>query len=119
MPDWRVNGGMRPGRKTTERKCSSRRSRARVCSTSLGTHLPVRNQSGIRVDRRVPTGLQVYRNNLIYANAIGLEVDFGGENNNPTWENNLVFGNDADYSGIANQTGLSGNISADPQLVDP
>ena len=79
----------------------------------------VRNQSGIRVDRRVPTGLQVYRNNLIYANAIGLEVNFGGENNNPTWENNLVFGNDADYSGIANQTGLSGNISADPQLVDP
>ena len=35
--DWLVNGGMRPGRKTTERKCSSRRSRARVCSTSLGT----------------------------------------------------------------------------------
>ena len=30
-----------------------------------------------------------------------------------------MFGNDADYSGIANQTGLSGNISADPQLVDP
>jgi hypothetical protein len=35
--DWLVNGGMRPGRKTTERKCSSRRSRVRVCRTSLGT----------------------------------------------------------------------------------
>jgi hypothetical protein len=79
----------------------------------------VRNRSGIRVDARIPTGLQVYRNNLIYANAIGLEVDFGSDSRNPTWENNLVFGNDVDYSGISDQTGLSGNISADPLLVDP
>ena len=43
--DWLVNGGMRPGRKTTERKCSSRRSRARVCSTSLGTALPLAPRS--------------------------------------------------------------------------
>jgi serine protease len=78
----------------------------------------VGNRSGIRVDRRVPTGLQVFRNNLIYGNAIGLEVDFGTESNNPTWEDNLVFGNVTDYQGISDQTGRSGNISADPLFVD-
>jgi hypothetical protein len=51
----------------------------------------VRNVSGVRVDRRIPTNQQVYRNNLIVGNQIGLEVDFGGESFNPTWENNLVL----------------------------
>jgi hypothetical protein len=78
----------------------------------------VGNRSGIRVDRRIPTGLQVYRNNLLFGNTIGLEVDFGSESYNPTWENNLVFGNTNDYQGISDQTGQSGNISADPLFVD-
>jgi hypothetical protein len=78
----------------------------------------VRNVSGVRVDRRIPTNQQVYRNNLIDGNQIGLEVDFGIESFNPTWENNLVFNNGTDYRGIADQTGQNGNISADPLLVD-
>jgi len=70
------------------------------------------------VDRRIPTSQQVYRNNLIVGNQIGLEVDFGVESFNPTWENNLLFNNGTDYQNIADQTGQNGNISADPLLVD-
>lgn len=78
----------------------------------------VRNRVGVRVDRRVPSAKDIYRNNIIVDNGIGLEVDFGSEANNPTWENNLVFGNDVDYEVISDQTGMSGNLSADPRFVD-
>lgn len=75
-----------------------------------------RNAVGIRVDRRIATGLHVYRNNLIAGNGIGLEVDFGTDADNPTWRNNLLYGNGVNYSGIAVQTGSNGNISANPLL---
>jgi hypothetical protein len=76
------------------------------------------NDAGIRIDGRIPTAAQVYRNNIIVDNTIGLQVDFGSPANNPTWENNLVFGNTSNYEGIADQTGIKNNISADPQFVD-
>ncbi len=79
----------------------------------------VSNAVGIRVDGRIPTSLQVFRNNIIYQNDIGLQVDFGTAANNPTWENNLVFSNTVDYAGIDNQTGINGNLSIDPRLRDP
>ncbi len=79
----------------------------------------VSNRVGVRIDRRVPTSQQIYRNNIIVDNQIGLEVDFGTEADNPTWEHNLVFGNGADYEVILDQTGKSGNVSADPWFVDP
>ncbi len=75
----------------------------------------VGNLVGIRVDGRVPSLGQIYRNNIVVGNGAGLAVDFG---NPPTWDHNLVFGNGANYSGLADQTGLSGNISADPLFVD-
>jgi hypothetical protein len=78
----------------------------------------VRNRVGVRVDRRIPSAKDIYRNNIIVDNGIGLEVDFGTEANNPTWENNLVFGNDVDYEVISDQTGRFGNLSADPEFVD-
>jgi hypothetical protein len=46
-----------------------------------------------------------------------LEVDFGNDSLNPTWTNNLVFGNTTDYQLIASQTGTNGNISVDPMFV--
>jgi len=49
---------------------------------------------------------------------VGLEVVFLNPGNEPTWKNNLVFGNGADYSGIASLTGSAGNISVDPQFVN-
>lgn len=76
------------------------------------------NRGGIHVDGRIPTVQQVFRNNLIVANDVGLELVFSYGGNEPTWTNNLVYGNLADYSGIASLTGVSGNISADPLLQD-
>ncbi|MDQ3624476.1 MAG: hypothetical protein M3463_18635, partial [Verrucomicrobiota bacterium] len=73
---------------------------------------------GIRVDRRTNSSGYIFRNNILTNNGIGLEVDFGSEANNPTWEHNLVFGNGLDYEIIANQTGMNGNISADPLFAD-
>lgn len=78
----------------------------------------VRNRAGIRVDRRVPSGQQIFRNNVIVGNEIGFEVDFGSEANNPVWENNLVYGNGTDYDVVSDQTGTAGNISADPLFRD-
>ena len=77
----------------------------------------VQNTVGVRVDARVPTASQLYANNIILGNAVGLEVDFLVTGNEPTWMNNLVFNNTTNYSGIADQTGLNGNISVDPQFV--
>jgi len=72
----------------------------------------VDNPVGLLVDS---FGSDVYRNNIVVGNQIGLQ--FGG-GNPPVWENNLVFGNGTNYSAIADQTGLAGNISADPLFVD-
>ncbi len=77
----------------------------------------VGNSVAIRVDCRVSQNTQTYRNNILFQNGIGLEVDLGTELENPTWQNNLVFGNTTDYQGIADQTGVNSNISADPLFV--
>ncbi|PYJ00730.1 MAG: hypothetical protein DMF00_06970 [Verrucomicrobia bacterium] len=77
----------------------------------------VQNSVGVRVDARVPTASQLYANNIILGNGVGLEVDFLVTGNEPTWMNNLVFNNTTNYSGIADQTGLNGNVSVDPQFV--
>jgi len=79
----------------------------------------VGNPTGIYIDRRVMTDSHEYRNNIVYNNVIGIEVNFGTESNNPVFENNLVFGNQTDYSGINDQTGLNGNLSLDPVFADP
>lgn len=76
----------------------------------------VANRVAIRLYRAVPTATQVYRNNLIANNATGVEANFGTDADNPIWQNNLVFGNGADYAGLANQTGIQGNISVDPRF---
>jgi serine protease len=77
----------------------------------------VQNSVGVRVDARVPSSTQLYANNIIVANDVGLQVDFLGPGNEPAWMNNLVFNNTTNYLGIADQTGLHGNISVDPQFV--
>jgi hypothetical protein len=79
----------------------------------------VGNPVGIHVDARVDTSGQLYFNNILSGNAVGLEVVFGSPPNYPTWANNLVFGGQTTYSGIPDQTGLNGNLSADPLFVDP
>jgi hypothetical protein len=80
----------------------------------------VANRIGIRLDARVDTSAHVYRNNVIVGNSTGLSVDFLGDAQSqpPTWDHNLVFGNDANYAGIPDLTGTDGNVSTDPRFVD-
>ncbi len=78
----------------------------------------VGNRTGIRVDRRVPQVTQIFRNNIVFQNGIGLEIEFGTDPDNPIWENNLLYGNTTDYLGTASQTGTNGNISASPMFFD-
>jgi hypothetical protein len=75
----------------------------------------VRNPVGIHVDGRVNTETHTYRNNLIAGNGTGLELVFVSDPLDvPTWDHNLVFGNEENYDGISDLTGVDGNISADP-----
>ncbi len=78
----------------------------------------VRNRVGICINRQLQTSHHIYRNNIIVDNEIGLEAEYGDESYNPTWENNLVFNNGTNYEVINDQTGISGNLSADPLFVD-
>lgn len=76
----------------------------------------VGNRAAIHVDGRVPTDLQVFRNNVIVGNQIGLEVVFGS--GYPTWDHNLVYDNGTNYADIPDQTGIEGNLSVDPLFAD-
>jgi serine protease len=77
----------------------------------------VANRVGVFVEAQVPTSSHLYANNIIVANQVGLEVSDLNPGDEPPWENNLVFGNTMNYSGIPDQTGLNGNISANPRFV--
>lgn len=78
----------------------------------------VGNRVGIGLDRRFDRVLNIFANNIIVDNGVGLSTVFGDETFNPTWENNLVFNNSINYDFISDQTGTNGNISVDPEFVD-
>jgi uncharacterized repeat protein (TIGR01451 family) len=78
----------------------------------------VGNRAGMRVNRIVSQATHLYRNNIVVQNGIGLEAEFNTDAYNPIWENNLVFGNTTDYQGTASQTGINGNIAANPMFFD-
>jgi serine protease len=59
-------------------------------------------------------GVGIFDNNILFDNDIGVAAGGG-----IVWENNLVFGGQSTYQGIADQTGINGNISADPLFADP
>lgn len=76
----------------------------------------VSNRVGIKIFYLNSLSQEIFRNNIIIGNTIGLGIDQPSEN--PTWENNLVFGNGTNYSGTTDKTGVASNISADPLFVD-
>jgi serine protease len=77
----------------------------------------VQNSVGVYVAAGVPAP-GVYLNNILMGNDVGLFIEDGSPGTYPVWENNLVFGSVmANYSGIPDQTGIDGNISADPQFL--
>jgi hypothetical protein len=74
------------------------------------------NGSGIYWGDTFPT----VRNNLVAFNTWGLQQD---QSSSPTLGYNNVYGNmvqggKSDYQGIADQTGVNGNISADPEMAN-
>jgi serine protease len=73
----------------------------------------VRNTVGVELDLFGSTTTQTYANNIIVNNDVGLEVSGTA----PPWMNNLVFGNGINYSGVPDQTGSNGNISANPKFA--
>jgi serine protease len=77
----------------------------------------VQNSVGLRVDASVPEGTLFCANNIVVGNGVGLLVDYLTIGCQPTWMNNLVYNNGANYSGITDQTGLNGNVCADPQFM--
>jgi len=61
-----------------------------------------------------------FSNNVLAFNqgvGLGMFIDVGAVQ--PPFSNNLVYGNaHGDYAGITSQSGMNGNISADPRLED-
>ena len=78
----------------------------------------VGNREGLFLSLYGSPAAHRYANNVIVGNDVGLEVEGLGSNELP-WLNNLVFGNKSNYIGLANQTGLNGNISANPRFAKP
>ncbi len=69
---------------------------------------------GVRLVNSSPTIV----NTIIAFNASG--VHRSGSSGPPTLRYNCVYGNTAhDYDGLADPTGMDGNISVDPRLADP
>lgn len=80
----------------------------------------VGNQSGVVLSEGVvDPGLTSIKNNIIVGNHQGFDIGDYGLPPDGVIENNLVYGNTFSYSGISDQTGINGNISADPIFLDP
>ena len=86
-------------------------------SPVIANNTIVMNTVGVRIFGQIPTSTQLYANNILVGNGTGLEIVNLLPNNEPTWANNLVYLNATNYSGIASQTGLNGNISVDPLFL--
>lgn len=76
----------------------------------------VRNQTGIWLDavRELPN--RAIRNNLIVDGQWGLGIR---GTMTGIWQNNNVHGNEQNYYRLDDLTGVDGNISADPLLLNP
>jgi len=81
-------------------------------------NLFIGNTKAIKVTTGVDESPQIYRNNILLQNDIGVEANTIGGFFNPTWDHNLVFGNGINFNGVPDQTGINGNISIDPLLIN-
>lgn len=88
-------------------------------SPQVSNNTIVGNRTGIKVSAQVNSTLHLYQNNILAGNAVGFEITNGTPANHPLFKNNLVFNNTSNYVGVADQTGINGNLSADPLFVAP
>lgn len=88
-------------------------------SPQVSNNTIVGNRTGIKVSAQVNSTLHLYQNNILAGNAVGFEITNGSAANNPLFKNNLLFNNTSNYVGVTDQTGVNGNLSADPLFVAP
>jgi len=88
-------------------------------SPQVSNNTIVGNRTGIKVSAQVNSTLHLYQNNILAGNAVGFEITNGTPANHPLFKNNLVFNNTSNYVGVADQTAINGNLSADPLFVAP
>ena len=70
--------------------------------------------AGIKVDTRVNQNAMIIANNIVSGNSSGVQMEYGTSANLPILQHNDVFGNSVNYFGMADITGIDGNISVDP-----
>ncbi len=87
------------------------------CNVQVVSNTIVGNSSGISIYNAACATPHLYKNNIIAGNKKGLEVQYGIL---PTslFQNNLVYNNIENYSGVSDLTGTNGNFSADPKFLD-
>jgi hypothetical protein len=78
----------------------------------------VNNYVALFAARTDALATQTIKNNILVKNTIGFYISKAGGADFPALENNLVYDNNVNYSSIPDQTGIMGNISADPLFVD-
>ncbi len=61
----------------------------------------------------------IFQNNIIYDNTYGIHVSDGCTDVCDTIQSNLIYNNETNYFVLPDQTGINGNISADPLFIDP
>ena len=80
----------------------------------------VGNDIGIYVYFNYSAPSPICKNNIMMGNNTAVEVEtLSGVTDQITWQNNLLYGNTVNYSGVSDQTGINGNISADPVFSAP
>lgn len=90
---------------------------ARNAPTVVNNTIVDNNGAGIRIHAALDESVITVANNILFGNKTGLELEHISIGF-PSFVNNNVFGNATDYDGISDQTGIRGNISADPLFLD-
>jgi PKD repeat protein len=91
-------------------------------SPMIANNTIVGNRSGMGLGYAVDSAsaLYLYKNNIIVGNNIGFELlETKWWPDTSFWQNNLVYGNSTNYSGVPDLTGINGNISVVPLFLDP
>ncbi|MGA2402414.1 MAG: right-handed parallel beta-helix repeat-containing protein, partial [Syntrophobacteraceae bacterium] len=92
------------------------------CSYEVTNNTIVGNNVGISVYYPFTGSSPICKNNIFVGNNTAFEVTTspaGSVTGHITSQNNLLYGNTVNYSGVSDQTGINGNISADPLFWAP
>lgn len=72
------------------------------------------NFPAVKVEGMITGQIDIHDNIVAFNNGAGLQFSGTASNLAGVYRNNDVYGNYSNYEGVADQTGVNGNISADP-----